>query len=212
MPHDHVHDADSPHPFREVDDLKLSYHQALTYGLERVLIKSGHLTPEKLRKVRESMDRRGQENGAKLVARAWTDPDYKARLLSDGNGAAAAEGFDVKEAELIVVENTEGVHNVIVCTLCSCYPRSLLGQPPDWYVSKAYRARTIREPRKVLSEFGLSLPDTVSVHVHDSNADMRYMVLPQRPKGSDNMNAEELAALISRDHLIGVAIPRLEQS
>ena len=206
MPHDH--DLSAPHPFREVDDTKLSYHEALTYALERVLIESGHLTPEKLRTVRENMEKRGPENGAQLVARAWTDDAYKARLLADGNAAAAEEGFAVKEAELIVLENTEDVHNVVVCTLCSCYPRSLLGQPPDWYVSKAYRARTIREPRKVLSEFGLSLADSTAIHVHDSNADMRYMVLPQRPAGTESLSAAELAALITRDHLIGVAVPK----
>jgi nitrile hydratase len=175
--------------------------------LERVLIGSGHLTREKLRKVRENMEKRGPENGAQLVARAWTDDAYRARLLADGNAAAAEEGFDVKEAQLIVLENSDSVHNVIVCTLCSCYPRSLLGQPPDWYVSKAYRARTIREPRKVLQEFGLKLDEATAIHVHDSNADMRYMVLPQRPDGTENMSNSELAGLITRDHLIGVAVP-----
>lgn len=206
MPHDH--DQINPHPFREIDDTKLSYHEALTYALERVLIESGHLTREKLRTVRENMEKRGPENGARLVARAWTDEAYKVRLLTDGNAAAAEAGFAVKEAALIVLENTDDVHNVVVCTLCSCYPRSLLGQPPDWYVSKTYRARTVREPRKVLSEFGLTLGGGTAIHVHDSNADMRYMVLPQRPVGTENLSLAELAALITRDHLIGVAIPK----
>ncbi len=207
MPHDH-HDHD-PHPYREVDDTKLSYHEALTYALEQLLIEDGYVTKEKLRKVREAMEKRGPENGAQLVARAWTDPEYKELLLSDGNAAAAAEGFEVKEAQLIVLENTDDIHNVIVCTLCSCYPRSLLGQPPDWYISKAYRARTVREPRKVLSEFGLSLADDVQIRVHDSNADMRYMILPKRPASTEGMSTEQLAALITRDHLIGVAVPAI---
>lgn len=205
MPHDH-HDHD-PHPYREVDDTHLSYHEALTYALEQLLLEDGYVTREKLRKVREGMEKRGPENGAQLVARAWTDPAYKEFLLRDGNAAAAAGGFEVKEAELIVLENTETVHNVIVCTLCSCYPRSLLGQPPDWYISKAYRARTVREPRKVLQEFGLHLSDEVTINVHDSNADMRYMVLPARPADTEDYGADDLAKLITRDHLIGVAVP-----
>jgi hypothetical protein len=143
--------------------------------------------------------------GAKIVARAWVDPGYKARLLDNGKSAAAELDIKVGEAQLIVVENTASVHNLVCCTLCSCYPRSILGQPPSWYISKTYRARAVREPRAVLAEFGLSLPDDVEVRVHDSNADMRYLVLPARPKGSGRMDVEQLAALVTRDCMIGTA-------
>ena len=142
-----------------------------------------------------------------MVAKAWIDPAFKARMLADGKAAAIELGIEVTEAELVVIENTPGRHNLIVCTLCSCYPRSLLGEPPAWYVSKAYRSRAVREPRKVLREFGLAFPDTVEVRVHDSNADLRYIVLPMRPAGTDHLSEAALAALVSRDCLVGTALP-----
>ncbi|GIW81129.1 MAG: hypothetical protein KatS3mg105_2936 [Gemmatales bacterium] len=140
----------------------------------------------------------------KVVARAWLDPDYKRRLLADGTAAVAELGIDMEGTPLLVVENTPKVHNVVVCTLCSCYPRALLGLPPDWYKSREYRSRTVREPRSVLAEFGTILPDDVEVRVHDSSADMRYLVLPMRPEGTEGMNEEELARLVTRDSMIGV--------
>ena len=150
------------------------------------------------------MDARGPEHGARMVARAWTDPDYKARLLENGKSAIEEIGIPVGEAQIVVVENTASVHNLITCTLCSCYPRSILGQPPSWYISKAYRARTVREPRKVLAEFGTDLPGAVDLIVHDSNADMRYLVLPQPPQDAAARTPADLEPLVTRDRLIGV--------
>jgi nitrile hydratase len=145
-------------------------------------------------------------NGAQMAARAWTDPQYRALLLSDGNAAAAEQGFDELLYQLRVVPNTEKVHNVIVCTLCSCYPVSLLGPSPGWYKSFAYRSRTVREPRAVLGEFGLTLPDTVGISVWDSTSEARYMVLPSRPAGTGGLATDELAALVTRNGLIGTAL------
>ena len=145
-------------------------------------------------------------NGAQMAARAWTDPQYRDLLLSDGNAAAAQAGFDGLSYQLRVVPNTEHVHNVIVCTLCSCYPVSLLGPSPGWYKSFAYRSRTVREPRAVLAEFGVSLPGTVQISVWDSTSEARYMVLPARPAGTEALDAEQLTALVTRNGLIGTAL------
>jgi len=145
-------------------------------------------------------------NGAWMAARAWTDPRYRDLLLSDGNAAAAEQGFEDLSYQLRVVANTENVHNVIVCTLCSCYPVSLLGPSPGWYKSFAYRSRTVREPRAVLGEFGVMLPDAVQVSVWDSTSEARYMVLPLRPAGTGGLAADELAAMITRNGLIGTAL------
>ena len=159
-----------------------------------------------------AMRARGPERGAAMVTRAWTDPAYKARLLEDGSRAAEALGFEVPGLKLIVVENTPQTHNVIVCTLCSCYPRMLLGLPPEWYKSRPYRSRVVREPRKVLAEFGTKIPAQVQIRVHDSNADMRYMVLPMRPAGTEGWDEARLAGLVTRDCLIGVAVPKIPKS
>ena len=145
-------------------------------------------------------------NGARMAARAWTDPRYRDLLLSDGNAAAAQAGFDGLSYQLQVVANTDQTHNVIVCTLCSCYPVSLLGPSPGWYKSFAYRSRTVREPRAVLAEFGLTLPETVQISIWDSTSEARYMVLPARPAGTDGLDADQLAALVSRNGLIGTAL------
>ena len=148
----------------------------------------------------------GPRNGAKVVARAWVDPDYKRRLLADAASAIAELGFTGAQGEnMVVVENTPKVHNLVVCTLCSCYPWPVLGLPPTWYKSPPYRARAVREPRAVLSEFGLTLEDDTEIRVWDSNSEIRYMVLPERPAGSENMGEEELASLVTRDAMIGVA-------
>jgi nitrile hydratase subunit alpha len=145
-------------------------------------------------------------NGARMAARAWTDPRYRDLLLSDGNAAAAHAGFDGLSYQLRVVANTDQTHNVIVCTLCSCYPVSLLGPSPGWYKSFAYRSRTVREPRAVLAEFGLTLPETVQISIWDSTSEARYMVLPARPAGTDGLDADDLAALVTRNGLIGTAL------
>jgi nitrile hydratase subunit alpha len=145
-------------------------------------------------------------NGARMAARAWTDPQYRDLLLSDGNAAVAQAGFDGLSYQLRVVANTDQMHNVIVCTLCSCYPVSLLGPSPGWYKSFAYRSRTVREPRAVLAEFGLTLPETVQISIWDSTSEARYMVLPARPAGTDGLDADHLAALVTRNGLIGTAL------
>jgi nitrile hydratase subunit alpha len=143
------------------------------------------------------------------VARAWMDEAFRKKLLEDGTAACESIGLDVPALRLVVVENTPAVHNMIVCTLCSCYPRMLLGIPPDWYKSRNYRSRAVSEPRAVLAEFGLELPANVAVRVHDSTADMRYMVLPMRPSGTEGWGEEKLASIVTRDCMIGVAVPRL---
>jgi nitrile hydratase len=147
----------------------------------------------------------GPMNGAKVVAKAWTDPDYKRRLLADGTAAIAELGFKGPQGEhMVVLENTPAVHHVVVCTLCSCYPWPVLGLPPSWYKDPAYRSRVVREPRAVLAEWGTELAPEVEVHVHDSSSEVRYLVLPQRPSGTESMSEEELAALVTRDAMVGV--------
>jgi nitrile hydratase len=172
-------------------------------ALRELLIESGHYTADEEQAVIAEMQGASPENGAMIVARAWTDPAYKARLLENGGEALRELGFDIAPYEFTVMENTEKVHNVIVCTLCSCYPRSLLGMSPAWYKSKNYRSRVIREPRSVLAEFGVELDDGIDVKVHDSTAELRYMVLPQRPAGTEDWPEEKLSALVTRDSLIG---------
>jgi len=212
MPHDH-HDHDhlspSGHPYREDNDQPLNYWQTMEIAVREILIEKGISTASEINAQIEKMDRRSPAAGARVVARAWTDPGYKARLLADGTQACEELGIETDGLKLIVVENTETVHNVIVCTLCSCYPRNVLGLPPDWYKTRAYRSRTVKEPRKVLSEFGLDLPVSVQVRVHDSTADMRYLVLPARPDGTDGWDEAKLAETVSRDCMIGVAQPIL---
>ena len=180
------------------------YYRRMQSAVEELLILKGIVTPEDLQRQVDAMDSRSYERGAKVVARAWVDPAYKARLLGNGSAAAEEIGLEVGPLKLIVVENTPQVHNVIVCTLCSCYPRMLLGIPPEWYKSREYRSRVVREPRAVLAEFGTRLPDDTDIRVHDSTADMRYMVLPMRPGGTDGWDEARLAGLVTRDSLIGV--------
>ena len=187
----------------------LDYFQLMEVSLRELLVEKGVVTEDAIAAAMAAMRARGPERGAAMAARAWLDPAYKARMLADGSQAAEELGFEVPGLRLIVVENTPHTHNVIVCTLCSCYPRMLLGLPPEWYKSKPYRSRVVREPRKVLAEFGLKVPPKVAIRVHDSNADMRYMVLPLRPGGTGGWSEERLAALVTRDCLIGVAIPVL---
>ncbi len=215
MPHDHPHQhahghglSPSGHPYRPDDDRPLTYWQRMEIAVRELLIEKGEITAAEVAAQIDAMDARSPANGAALVARAWTDPAFKARLLADASAASREMGFDIGPLRLIAVENTDSVHNVIVCTLCSCYPRNLLGLPPDWYKSRAYRSRTVREPRKILAEFGLTLPAGVTVRVHDSTADMRYIVLPARPAGTEGMAEADLAALVTRDSMIGTGLPR----
>jgi len=184
----------------------LTYYQTMEIAVRELLIEKGIVTADDVRRQVEDMDGRNAGLGAKMVARAWVDPDYKHRMLADGNAAAVEVGLDHGIFKLVVVENTPQIHNVIVCTLCSCYPRWLLGLPPDWYKSRSYRSRVVREPRLVLREFGLDLPDDVTVRVHDSNADMRYLVLPMRPMGTEELSENQLAALATRDSMVGVTV------
>jgi len=198
-------DHDHPHPVRPDQDERLTYYRTMEVAVRELLIEKGILTADQIRRQVEDMDNRTPLRGAKVVARAWADAAYKARLLSEGNDALEELGLDRGPYKLVVVENTPEVHNAIVCTLCSCYPRWLLGLPPDWYKSRNYRSRAINEPRDVLREFGTAVPDQVTVRVHDSTADMRYLVLPKRPAGTEGWAEEKLAALVTRDSMIGVA-------
>src|SRR6266852_7904407 len=205
--HDHEH-GHAPHPPARPDtDDALTYYKAMEIAVRELLIEKGIITADEVRGAVEAMDARDPAQGARVVARAWTDPAYKARLLADGTAAVRELGIDMATTRLVVVENRPGLHNLVVCTLCSCYPRLLLGLPPDWYKSRAYRSRAVREPRAVLSEFGTTLPDDVEVRVHDSTADMRYLVLPERPAGTEGWSVDRLAALVSRDSMIGVTRP-----
>jgi len=181
------------------------YYRRMQAAVEELLILKGVVTADDVDRQVEAMASRDYTRGAKMVARAWVDPGYQARMLADGSAAAAELGLEIGPLRVIVVANTPEVHNVIVCTLCSCYPRMLLGIPPEWYKSRAYRSRVVREPRAVLAEFGTQLPEHVRIRVHDSTADMRYMVLPMRPAGTAGWSEERLASLVTRDALIGVA-------
>ncbi len=207
MAHDHQHHGhEHPHAGTVVvAEGPPTHYQQMEIALRELLIEAGVFTAADVRREVEAMEGRHAGHGAAMVARAWLDPTYKALMLRDARAAAAVFGFEAGPFEILVMENTASVHNMIVCTLCSCYPRMLLGLPPAWYKGLAYRARAVREPRAVLAEFGLSLPDHVELRVHDSTADMRYMVLPMRPAGTDGWSEAALAALVTRDSLIGVA-------
>ena len=208
--HDHDHsDHDHDHPHSEFQpDIKEPSEEweFLEIALRELLIDKGVITAREVQEKIEEWEGKSPENGARIVARAWTDPAFKARLLADGNAAVAEMGFDVPGLKLVALENTPEVHHMVVCTLCSCYPRTLLGLPPLWYKSKEYRSRTVREPRAVLAEFGTAIPETQEVRVVDSTADCRFLVLPQRPDGSADWTAEQLATLITRDSMIGTAV------
>ena len=179
------------------------------YAIRDLLIEKGVLSRDDVQRQIDYMDARSPANGARLVARAWVDPAFKQRLLSNPKSACAELGIDASGlVEFVVLENTEKVHNLVVCTLCSCYPRPILGRPPDWYKSFAYRSRAVVEPRAVMREFGTELAADVAVRVFDSSADMRYLVLPRRPAATDGMSEEELATLVTRDSMIGVTLAR----
>jgi nitrile hydratase len=200
--------APHPHPPKQPDteDGPYTESMALTDAVAELLIEKEIIGADELRRMIEVIDSKSPAEGIRMVARAWVDSDFKARMLDDVNAAAAEMGIDAGTIPIRAVENTEAVHNVIVCTLCSCYPRMLIGLPPDWYKSRAYRSRVIREPRAVLAEFGTQIPETVEVRVHDSTADLRYMVLPLRPGGTEDLDEDALAALVTRDTMIGVSV------
>jgi len=177
-------------------------------ALEELLVEKGVIGREDVRQRIDRLVSRSPADGARLVARAWVDPEFKQRLLADARAAALELGLDPGPSPVVVaVENTQAVHHMVVCTLCSCYPRALLGPPPDWYKSLPYRSRAVSDPRGVLTEFGVELDGDVELRVLDSTADMRYLVIPRRPAGSEAMTEEKLAALVTRDSMIGVAQP-----
>jgi nitrile hydratase len=195
--HDHLH---------EEIDARPGFYDMLETAIRELLIEKKYFDASQIRRQIEVLDSRTPALGAKVVARAWVDPDFRARLLADGRAACEQE-FGISfydDTDLIVLENTERVHNLIVCTLCSCYPRPVLGLPPDWYKAKPYRARAVSEPRAVLAEFGTVIPDDIEIRVSDSTAIVRYLVLPMRPTGTDTYTEDELAGLVTRDAMIGV--------
>lgn len=202
MPHDnpdHPHALLPPEPALRVK------------ALETILTRKGLIDPAALDEIIDTYQNKiGPQNGARVVAKAWTDPAFKAALLKDATPEVTKLGFYGRQGEhIVVVENTPDLHNMVVCTLCSCYPWPLLGIPPGWYKSDAYRARAVREPRKILSEFGVSLADETAVRVWDSTAEIRYLVLPMRPDGTDGMTEDDLTALVTRDSMIGTGLPKV---
>ncbi|MSO93879.1 MAG: nitrile hydratase subunit alpha [Rhodospirillales bacterium] len=202
----HHHAGEHPPHQPDIEEHPFSTYQVMAEAVGELLVEKQIISRDELRRTIETIESKSPAAGAKLVARAWTDAAFKARLLADVNAAAAELGIDAGPVPIRAVENTPSVHNVIVCTLCSCYPRMLIGLPPPWYKSRAYRSRCVREPRAVLSEFGTTVPDGVEVRVHDSTADLRYMVLPMRPKDTDGFDTDALARLVTRDVLIGVSV------
>ena len=205
MSHDHPHDHEHEH-----DEGPPSEHEIMTRAMQQLLEEKGLITADEVRRRMELFEEEFPQRGSKVIAHAWTDAAFRRRLLEDGKAACAEWGLELEADRLIALENTPEVHNLIVCTLCSCYPRALLGMPPTWYKSENYRRRVVREPRAVLEEFGTSIPESVSIRVHDSNADMRYVVVPMRPKGTEGWSEERLASILTRDTLVGVAIPKIE--
>lgn len=205
--HDDAHDDhDHDHHNRPPSDTALRVK-----AIESLLTEKGLIVPEALDLIVETYETKvGPRNGARVVARAWTDPEYKRRLLQDSTAAIAELGYSgVQGEDMVVVENTPQVHNLVVCTLCSCYPWPTLGLPPIWYKSAPYRSRVVIDPRGVLDEFGMSVSESTEVRVWDSNAELRYMVLPMRPAGTEHLDEEQLASLVTRDSMIGVGQPRV---
>ena len=201
--HDHTHDArtfqpDSREPAEEWEFLEIA--------LRELLIEKGVISAREIADKIEEWDGKSPETGARIVARAWTEPAFKKRLLADGNKTVAELRLEVPGLKLVVLENTKDVHHLVVCTLCSCYPRTILGLPPLWYKSKEYRSRAVREPRAVLAEFGTRIPEDMEVRVVDSTADCRFLVLPRRPEGTKGWSAGKLAKLVTRDSMIGTAV------
>ncbi|MGD2139185.1 MAG: nitrile hydratase subunit alpha [Burkholderiales bacterium] len=205
---EHHHDEGVPHrhPLRPDQDDTLTYWRAMEIAVRELLIEKRIATADEVRAEVEAMDSRSPSDGARVVAKAWADPEFRKLLLEDANEACASLGLERGLYKLVALENSDKVHNVVVCTLCSCYPRFLLGLPPDWYKSRNYRSRMVNSPREVLREFGTEISGDVVVRVHDSNADMRYLVIPKRPEGTEGWSEAQLAQLISRDAMIGVTV------
>ena len=203
--HSHNHNHNHDHAPIEAVDTSSSDTALLADALRLLLIDKGVFSARDVQEQLTLMESRSDRNGAAIIARAWVDPDYKAALLTDGAVAAKILGYDTKGTPLVVLENNAHVHNVVVCTLCSCYPVTLLGPSPEWYKSKAYRGRVVRDPRSVLREFGTEIDEGRELRVHDSTADMRYMIMPKRPENTDGLSEEALAELITRNGLIGVS-------
>ena len=197
-----------PHPHGE-DEGPPSEHELMSRALQELLEEKGLITAEQVRRRMELFEAEFPQRGSKVIAHAWADAAFRKRLLEDGKAACAEWGLDLEADRLIALENTPQVHNVVVCTLCSCYPRALLGMPPTWYKSENYRRRVVREPRAVLKEFGTVIPESVAIRVHDSNADMRYVVVPMRPAGTAGWTEAQLASILTRDTLVGVALPKV---
>ena len=206
MSGDHTHGHDHAHPHQPDLREPEAEWEFLEIALRELLIERGVLTAREIQDKIEEWDGRTPENGARVIARAWVDPAFRARLLADANAAVAELGYPFTGLKLVALENTADVHHVVVCTLCSCYPRQLLGIPPLWYKSRAYRSRTVREPRAVLAEFGTVLPASVEIRVVDSTADCRYLVVPARPAGTEGWDEAALAGLVTRDSMIGTAL------
>lgn len=201
--HDHDHDHD--HAPIQAGDQPPGYYEIMETAIRELLVEKGLIKAGEIRRQVEVLDSRNPALGAKVVARAWVDPGFRARLLANGRAGCEELGISFyDDTQLIVLENTDKVHNLIVCTLCSCYPRPVLGLPPDWYKAKPYRARAVIEPRAVLAEFGTHIPDDVEIRVSDSTATIRFLVLPRRPEGTEDFNEEQLAGLVTRDAMIGV--------
>lgn len=206
---DHSHGHGHGHDHEDAHSLLPSDPELRVKAIESLLLSKGLVDAKTLDELIDTYENKiGPQNGAKVVAKAWIDNDYKKRLLADATSAIRELSYQGRQGEnMIVVENTPEIHNIIVCTLCSCYPWPVLGIPPTWYKSDEYRSRTVREPRKVLSEFGVEIDSQVKVKVWDSTAELRYLVLPMRPKGSENMNESELAELVTRNSMIGTGLP-----
>ena len=207
---DHGHED---HPGMAHDE-ELGYYALRARAMEALLVEKGVCSPGEIQAMADRVEARSPADGARVVARAWADPEYKALLLSDPEAALGRLGYSLPETtpKLDVVENTEEVHHLVVCTLCSCYPRALLGRPPDWYKSMAYRSRAVIDPRGVMREFGLEVPGDSEVRVLDSTADLRYLVLPRRPQGTEGMSEDQLAELVTRDSMIGVTEARAPET
>ncbi|UOM36690.1 nitrile hydratase subunit alpha [Acuticoccus sp. I52.16.1] len=209
--HEHEHEHDHPHA--EITAEPAGYYEIMETAVRELLAEKGLIGPAEIRRQIEVLDSRTPALGAKVVARAWVDSGFRARLLADGRAGCEELGISFyDDTQLIVLENTQEVHNLIVCTLCSCYPRPVLGLPPDWYKEKPYRARAVIEPRAVLAEFGTTIPDDVEIRVSDSTAMVRYLVLPRRPDGTEGWSEEALAALVTRDAMIGVVPATLPET
>lgn len=210
--HDHAHGHDHANPpQRDHDADPMSAYEVLEEAVRSLLDEKGIMTSDEIAAQIDLMDSRTPALGAKVVAKAWTDPAFKARLLADTKAALLEMNIDIGSlAEFRTIENTTDTHNVVVCTLCSCYPKLLLGIPPAWYKSLAYRSRVVVDPRAVLAEFGVHVPDETEVRVHDSTADLRYLILPRRPDGTEGWSEDRLASIVTRDSMIGTAIPDVE--